>query len=332
MHPPQPVRRESASVSWPRHAALAAAIVLALLPPLLFSDYIVFRFTSALVWSIAILGLVILCGTSGQFSFAHAAFFGIGGYVAAMMANHTGLSPYAALPVAVLVSFAVGWAVGLVAGGQGLWNQALITYALAIAFPQLLRWRLLEPVTGGAGGLYLPVLEAPAVSGLTADRWWYLLTLLLLAIGMLLARNLLAGRPGRGLQAVRDHELAAAAQGIDVRRYRAAACGIAAAYAGLAGCLSALQLNYVGPGTYSFWLSVQFLVGLVIGGMGSIAGVLLGGLFLQFFPDAVAAVGRTLSLLLYGVLLIAAIVLMPNGVTGALRRLWLIGSARRARP
>ena len=214
----------------------------------------------------------------------------------------------------------------------GLWNQALITYALAIAFPQLLRWRLLEPVTGGAGGLYLPVLEAPAMLGLSADRWWYLLTLALLGVGMLLARNLLAGRSGRGLQAVRDHELAAATQGIDIRRYRATAFGIAASYAGLAGCLSALLLNYVGPGTYTFWLSVQFVIGLVIGGMGSITGVVLGGLFLQFFPDLIAAVGKNLSLLLYGVLLIAAIVSMPNGIAGALHRLWLIGSARRARP
>ena len=118
MHPQQPTRRDSTSVTWPRRAAFATAIVLALLPPVLFSDYIVFRFTSALVWSIAILGLVILCGTSGQFSLAHAAFYGVGGYVAAVMANQTGLPPYAALPVAVVVSFAVGWAVGLVAGGQ----------------------------------------------------------------------------------------------------------------------------------------------------------------------------------------------------------------------
>jgi branched-chain amino acid transport system permease protein len=121
--------------------------------------------------------------------------------------------------------------------------------------------------------------------------------------------------------AARDDELAAWGQGIDVAHVRAVASGLASAYLALAGGLGALQIGFVGPTGYSFALSVQMLFGLVVGGMNSVAGAIMGGLFLQFFPDVVAGLGKGLSNLLYAVLLVAAIVIMPNGIAGALSRL-----------
>ncbi|MDP1837924.1 MAG: branched-chain amino acid ABC transporter permease, partial [Reyranella sp.] len=126
---------------------------------------------------------------------------------------------------------------------------------------------------------------------------------------------------GRAMRAARDHDLAASAQGIDVVQVRAVASGMAGAYVALGGCLSAFQFGFVGPTSYNFALSVQMLFGLVIGGMQSLPGAILGGLFLQFFPDVTAGLGRGFSALLYAVLLILAIVAMPNGVAGALSRL-----------
>ncbi len=289
-----------------------------------FPDFVVFRFTQAVIWSIALMGLVILCGISGQFSFAQSALFGIGGYGAAILTAQTPLSPYAGLALALFLGFVSGYGVGLVAGRHNLWTQALITYAFAIAFPQFLRWRPIEQWTGGVQGLYLD-FPTPPTSLLSNDRWAFLMALAILAAGTWLAHNLIHSRSGRALRASRDHDLAAAAQGIRVPQARATASGIAGAYLAVAGCLSAWQFGFVGPTSYNFALSVQMLFGLVIGGMHSLGGAILGGLFLQFFPDVTAGLGKGFSALLYGVLLIAAMVAMPTGVAGALARLaaWL---------
>lgn len=286
----------------------------------LFPDFIVFRFTQATVWAIGLVGLVLLCGVSGQFSFAQAGLYGMGAYSAAILANHTSLSLYWALVVAPIVGYAAGYGLGRVAGGHSLWTQALMSYALAIAFPQLLRWRPIEGWTGGVQGLYLDLPEAPA--GLMSnDRWCFFLALAVLGPGLWLAANVIASRSGRALMAARDHDLAAFAQGVNVVHVRAVASGLAGSYLALAGCLSAFLFGYVGPTAYDFSLSVQMLFGLVIGGMNSLAGALIGGLFLEFFPSLVASLGKGLSSLLYAVLLIAAIVAMPTGIAGALQRL-----------
>jgi branched-chain amino acid transport system permease protein len=244
----------------------------------------------------------------------------MGGYSAALIASHTDLPVLCALLVAPVVGYGAGYGLGRVAGRHDLWTQALIGYALAIAFPQLLRWRVIEHWTGGVSGLYLDLPAAP-FAFLSDDRWLFLLSLGLLGAGAWLAANIIASRSGRALLAVRDDALAAAAQGIDIGAARAIATGLAGGYLALAGCLSAMQFGYVGPVAYNFGLSVQMLFGLVVGGMNSLAGAIIGGLVLEFLPGIVAGLGKGLSALLYAVLMIAAIVAMPSGIAGALRRL-----------
>lgn len=282
-----------------------------------FPDFVVFRFAQATIWAIALLGLVMLCGVSGQFSFAQAALFGMGGYAAALIASHTSLPSYVALALAPLVGFAAGYGLGHVASGHSLWTQALIGYALAIAFPQLLRWRVIERWTGGVQGLSVDSLISP-LGALSNDRWAFFLSLSLLAASAWTASNLVASRSGRALMAARDHDLAAAAQGINVVHLRSAASGVAGAYIALAGCLSALQFGFVGPTAYNFSLSVQMLFGVIVGGMYSIPGAIIGGLVLEFLPGVVAGWGKGLSALLYAALMIVAIVAMPRGIAGAI--------------
>ena len=285
-----------------------------------FPDFIVFRFTQAVIWMIALLGLVLLCGISGQFSFAQAALFGMGGYAAGMLAAHSSLPAYAAFVVAPLVGYAAGYGLGRVASAYSVWTQALVSYALAIAFPQLLRWPPIADWTGGVHGLYLDAPLAPW--GLTSgDRWMFLLALTILALGVAVAANVIDSRSGRALMAARDDDLAAAAQGIPVVHVRSVASGLAGSYLALAGCLSAFQFGFVGPTAYNITLSIQMLFGLVVGGMYSPAGAIVGGLFLQFFPDVVAGLGKGLSGLLYALLLIGAMVAMPKGIAGVLKRM-----------
>lgn len=285
-----------------------------------FPDYKVFQFTQAAIWAIALLGLVVLCGIGGQFSFAQAAFYGMGGYSAAILGAHTPLSPYWSLLLAPLVGYGAGYGLGRVASRHSLWTQALIGYALAIAFPQLLRWRLIEHWTGGVQGLYLDP-PVPPLEALSNDRWMFLLALLVLAAGMALVANLMDSRSGRALQAAREHDLAAEAQGIQVVHVKSMASALAGAFIAMAGCLSAFQFGFVGPTAYNFQLSMQMLFGVVVGGMYSLAGPIIGGIFLEFFPAVTASLGKGLSALLYAVLLIGAIVAMPDGVAGTLNRL-----------
>jgi len=285
-----------------------------------FPDFVVFRFAEAVVWSIALLGLVVLCGVSGQFSFAQAALYGMGSYSAALLANNTGLPAYCGLLAAPLVGYGAGYALGRIASGHSIWTQALVSYALAVAFPQLLRWRVIEQWTGGVQGLYLDQPAAP-FPFISADRWNFLLALCVLAAALFLVSNIVASRSGQALMAARDHDLAAAAQGINVVHTRSVASGIAGGLFAMAGCLSAFQFGFVGPTSYNFQLSMQMLFGVVVGGMYSVAGAVVGGVFLELFPDVVARLGKGLSSLLYAVLLIAAIVAMPEGVVGALKRL-----------
>jgi branched-chain amino acid transport system permease protein len=286
-----------------------------------FPDFIVFRFAQATIWAIALLGLVILCGISGQFSFAQAALYGMGGYTAAIVGVQLGaMSGYMALLVAPLIGFAVGYGLGRVASMHSIWTQALMTYSLAIAFPQLLRWRPIENWTGGVQGLYVDP-PPPPLEALSQDRWMFFIALGLLAAGLALAHNVIASRSGRALIAARDDELAAAAQGIVIVHVRSVASGLAGAYLAIAGCLAAFQLGFVGPTSYNFALSVQMLFGLVVGGMNVPAGAIVGGILLEFLPDIVAPLGKGLSALLNAVVLIAAIVAMPNGIAGASQRL-----------
>lgn len=294
----------------------------AALLPFTIPDFLVFRFTLALIWSIAILGMVVLAGISGQISFGHAAFYGVGGYMAAIVSTKAGLPIYWALPAAALLCFIFGYGFGRIAARLGLWYVALATFGLAIAFPQWLKSSYLAPITGGVQGYYLDLQGAPSFLPFSADEWWYLLSLTILLLGMALTSNLIASRTGRAMKAARDHDLAAVANGVHVAHMRALGFAWSAAYVGVAGCLAAIQLNYVAPGTYTFWLSVQLLIGLVIGGINTVAGAIIGGLFLQFFPDLTAAIGKRLSLPLFGVLLIVAIALMPNGLAGLPALVW----------
>jgi branched-chain amino acid transport system permease protein len=285
-----------------------------------FPDFVVFRFSEAIVWAIALLGLVILCGISGQFSFAQAALYGMGGYTAALVANHTGLSVHWAMLLAPLVGYGAGYGLGRIASGHGIWTQALISYAFAIAFPQLLRWRPIEDFTGGVQGLYLDAPTAP-FGLLSNDRWCFMLALGSLAAAAWMTTNVTSGRSGRALAAARDHDLAAAAQGIDVVAVRSIASGLAGACIALAGCLSAFMFGFVGPTSYNLALSLQMLFGLVVGGMNSMVGAILGGMILEFLPGWVAGLGKGLSALLFAGLMVAAIVAMPTGIAGALARL-----------
>jgi branched-chain amino acid transport system permease protein len=201
---------------------------------------------------------------------------------------------------------------------------ALATFALALAVPQTLKSSYLAPWTGGVQGLYLDRPGAPLGLPLDQDQWWYFVTLGILSLALWMPRNLVAGRTGRAIRAMRDHPIAAEAAGIAVARYTALTFAIGAAYAGVAGALAALLLDFIAPESFTYWLSILLLVGAVFGGMTSVWGALAGGLFLQFWPDVAATVSRDLTQPVFGAILLLSMRFMPDGVAG------LSSSARRS--
>lgn len=321
--PPAP-----AVVDWRGSGALAALAVAACVFPFLAGGFLVFQITQLLIFAIAILGLNLLTGASGQFSLGHGAFFAAGAYVTAILIAQGGV-PY---PLAVAGAGLACFGLGLVFGFPALKLEgiylALATFALAVATPQILKLSLLEHWTGGVSGIVLDKPEAPAGVPLDADQWLYFVTLVTGGVLYALVRNMLAGSTGRAFRAVKDNPLAAASMGVPVTRMKVLAFGYSALITGIAGGLSALVVQFVAPDSFQVWLSISLLVGLVIGGVGWLPGALVGAAFITFVPGIAEEVSQGLQGVVYGLFLIAAVYLAPRGAGGVAAALARLVSRR----
>ncbi len=305
----------------------ALLLVVLLVLPFLVKNYRVFQFNLVLVYAIAILGLNILTGFNGQFSLGHGAFYAFGAYTAAVLIDKLGVPYWATLPVAFALCFGFGFLVGFPALRLAGHFLALATFALALAVPQLLKYKKIEGITGGVQGIVLSKPEPPFTfrfldQPFSADRWLYFFTLMVAALMFLLAWNLLRGRMGRAMIAVRDHPIAASAMGINLTMVKSLTFGVSAGITGLAGALGAIVVAFVSPDSFTVNLSIFLLVGVVVGGLASIPGALFGGIFIQFVPNIAEEISKSAPAAIYGLLLIAFMYLLPMGVMGGVHKLW----------
>jgi branched-chain amino acid transport system permease protein len=291
-------------------------LLVAFVPTILLSDYHLFQLTMVVVYAIAILGLAILTGFNGQISLGHGAFYAIGAYVTAVLMYQYGVPYWATLPVSAIVCAAVGFLIGLPALRLGGLYLALTTFALAVAVPQLLKHNAVEPWTGGVQGLVIDKPDPPFGLDLSPDQWLYLFTLFLGGLLFLLAWNVVRGRIGRAMMAIRDHALAAEAMGIDIALLKTRTFAVSALYTGVAGSLGAIVVQFVAPDSFGIFVSIYFFVGLVVGGVSSIGGAIFGGLFIEFVPNLAEKVSKAAPGAVYGVILIAVMFLMPAGAAG----------------
>ena len=299
----------------------ALLVVALLVTPFLLKNYRVFQLNLVLVYAVAILGLNILTGFNGQFSLGHGAFYAFGAYTAAILMSKYGVPYWATLPAAFVFCFVFGFLVGFPA-------LRLAGHFLALAVPQLLKYKKIEGFTGGVQGIVLSKPEPPFSFSfldqpLSPDRWLYFFTLFVTALMFLLAWNLLRGRVGRALVAIRDHPIAATAMGINLPMFKSLTFGTSAGFTGLAGALGAIVVAFVSPDSFTVQLSVFLLVGLVVGGLASIPGAIFGGIFIQYVPNIADSLSKSAPAAIYGVLLIALMYLLPTGVMGGLHRLWV---------
>jgi branched-chain amino acid transport system permease protein len=296
----------------------AVALVMGLIGlPLLTNDYSQYVVNTILIYSLVTVGFNILLGYVGQLAFSNATFFGAGAYAMAIGMSRYGL-PF---PAAILLSVVVG---GLVGGLVGLPALRVRRYALAIvtlAIGELLRWGYIHTpwLTAGSSGLEVPDISILGFA-VVEEKHKYFLFLALTAVTFWILRNIMRSRLGRGFVATRDNELATAALGLSPSHYKVAAFALSGAVVGLAGGMFAVLLGRVEPA--SFDLS-QLLLGfsmVVVGGLGSLLGSVLGAVLLTALPELLRNIPG-LEEIAFSVLLIGCLLFLPQGLAGLVRRL-----------
>jgi branched-chain amino acid transport system permease protein len=337
---------------------LAGAVVISLLPRFM-GEFRLQQFTFVAIYFVALLGLNILTGYNGQISLGHGAFMGIGAYVAAMlMLGETnlegltlqdapdwlplgdGMRPVFTLPFAGLVTGVIGLLFGIPALRLAGVSLALATFAVAVSLPTVAK--RFDEVTGGGGGLVLPLPSTPFGWDISTRHWLYYEAWVTAGILFLGAWLLVRGRVGRAWRSIRDGEIAAASSGVSPALYKTLAFGVSSAYAGVAGALLAIEVSYVNPDTFPLSLSILLLASVVIGGLGSLTGVIFGALVLQFLPIysqdppfGTFELSTQAPSVVFGAMLIAIMLLIPGGVAGLIRRigaLLQLGLGRRPPP
>jgi branched-chain amino acid transport system permease protein len=306
---------DSRTRRWIAIGVVAAIAVCAIAFPFLISSYALYQFNVALVLAVGVLGLNLLTGYAGQISLGHNAFFAFGAYTFAILWSH-GVNYVVALVPAFAVAMVVGFVIGLPALRlKGLY-LAIVTVGLAITTEPLIN--RLTPLTGGPQGLIVIQPAPPDWTGLTTGQWLWLITAAIAVAVFVMARNLVRGRVGRALIAIRENEVAGLTMGVDVAAYKTGIFALSGGLAGLAGALYALVVGFVGPGSFTLIFSIFLLVAMVIGGLGTVMGALVGATVIEFLPTWASGINQSLSSIIYAAALILLMMVARGGLIGLL--------------
>ena len=300
----------------------ALLAVLALAAPWFLTAFYIGELALVFIWAIAGIGLMLLVGYTGLVSLGHAAFLAIGAYSHTVFLSY-GVPFLLSVPLAVLVAAFVGALVGIPA----LRMTGIYLAVATLAFERIVAYGVehWDAVTGGLRGRRVPQPEFFGVP-LIDDRVFYYVCLGVLAAGLLAAANLLRSATGRAFVAVRDSEISAESMGVNLARAKTTAFAVSAGFTGLAGALLAHKIGYLSPDAFTVQTSIQLLLLVVVGGLGSLHGVVFGALFVGFLPQAIAlardvlpgSVGQIpgLELGVFGAILVLFLIFEPLGIYG----------------
>jgi branched-chain amino acid transport system permease protein len=319
-------------------ALLALAVLVVAFLPRFIAQFRVEQLTYVAIYFIALTGLNILTGYNGQISLAQGAFMAVGAYTAALLTLGRpgleeatrlnapgflplgdGMSPVYTIPLAGLVAGLIGLVFGLPALRLAEVSLALATFGVAVSLPLLAK--RFESVTGGGGGLSLPLPKTPFGLDISTGHWLYYEAWGSAGVLLLVAWALVRGRVGRAWRALRDADVAAVSSGVRPATYKTLAFGVSSFYAGVAGALFAIQVAYVNPGTFPIMLSILLLASCVAAGLGSLSGLLFGALLMEFLPIYAQDISRQAPAVAFGAVLIFCMYALPGGVSGLLHRL-----------
>lgn len=326
--------QEAGRVETWRIVAILVVVAIGVALAWLVSGYHLFQLTMTLSYACAVLGLTVLTGINGQISLGHGAFYAVGAYATAILMANYNWPYWATVPIAAIAAAIVGFLVGFPALRLSGLYLALTTLALAVAAPQILKVNALSELTGGVQGLTTDKASAPFGWGVDPDQWIYLFSLGVTCVVFLVGWNLTRGRIGRAMMAIRDQPLAAESMGINLAAVKTRTFAFSAGFTGIAGALTTIAVQFVAPDSFNSFISIWFFVGLVVGGVNSIPGALIGGAFIEFIPNVANDISKAAPGAIYGLILIAFMFLMPVGVAGAFRIGFrrLAGLRRRAAP
>jgi branched-chain amino acid transport system permease protein len=319
-----------------KQAALLAVAILAIVLPFGLDAFQLSTATFVLIAAIGALGLNLLTGYTGQISLGHAFFLAVGAYTAAVLGGNDHLTAAIWLPAAGVIAALCGALVGPTALRlRGLY-LAIVTIGLVFIGQHV--WFNVPAISGGPGGRSFPAVTfgsfdfSPGhqltVGGLVIDHngLYYYLALIILAAATLFVWNVVRGRPGRAMQAVRDREIAAAIMGVNLARTKMSAFVISSFLAGISGALYASYLSFATPGQWNLLLSIQYVAAIIVGGVGTVWGALLGSIVIFALPSVLqSAIPQSssgglpiddITSIAYGVLIIVFFVLEPRGVVG----------------
>lgn len=294
--------------------ALLLIVVLLAVPYMGFSDFILRIIVTSLIYSIASMGNMVIVGYCGLLTCGHGAFYGLGAYVSALLAVKLGFSFPLCFLCAILGSMIFGFLIALPCLRVDVDFLSLITIAFAQIFNAVVKnW---TPVTGGARGVVaIPVPKMFGISFAT-QKSYYLLVIVITIVVYILLKNLMNSSVGRAMMAVRDDEIGARAMGINVNKYKIIAFVVGSTVAGIGGSLIAHYLRYIGPTSFTLDVSLLFMQMIILGGLGSLEGAILGSFFFTIMPE----VFRPLAVYRMGIgglVMLIVILLRPQGLLGS---------------
>jgi len=326
--------------------ALIGLAVLLVLPQVLPSElnWMVLLLNRALIFAIMAIGLNLLTGFAGQISIGHAAFMAVGAFTSYGLGKFVGIPFWGALPVAGLVAGLVGYGLGFPALRLSGHYLAIATLGFGVAVPQVLN--IWESLTGGWTGVKPP---APYLMGISfrEDRPYYYLILIALFLMAGMAVNVVKSRTGRSFIALRDSEVAAQAMGISLTKYKTIAFALSAFYAGIGGSLYAHLINYISPHDFGLGMSMELFTVIVLGGLASVNGSIVGAVFMTFLPKLTERVSialqrsgafdqspflsnvfKNFNQVLTGIILILVVLYLPLGLVDLWRKLRVAVAAK----
>ncbi|TDN87793.1 branched-chain amino acid ABC transporter permease [Microbacterium sp. BK668] len=303
---------------WVRWVGILLIVALAIVLPLILPEFANTTIARIGVFAVAVLGLNVVMGYTGQVSLGQIFFLGLGAYVTAYGVQQD-WNIALVFVLACLIPAVAGLLVALAAARLGGLAIAMVTIALPIVGVPLAK--RLSDVTGGSQGVSARFSDAPEWTGLYDDQWQLYIVLLIGGIAFLLTRNLVRGKYGRAFAIVKGNEAVAASMGISPYRYKVLAFTVASLLGGVSGFLYMVVIQYTSPETLSFGHSITLVASMVIGGAGSILGSLLGGAYYVLTPQLTNLIDPGLTAVLQGAILLLVLFVLPGGLV-SLPRLW----------
>ncbi len=307
------IRRSTPAISIWWWVMIAAAAFVPVFAP---NNYFIAIANLVLINSVVAISLTLLLGTTGQLSLGHAAFYALGAYTSANLNSHFALPLYLTIPIAVCVVSVLGWGVARLFMRLSGYYLAVATLGVGLLLGIVLRNEI--GLSGGPDGM--PVTGLEWFGTPLSERAWYWLFLSVLALVIFAANNLLRSPAGRALRALHDAEVTAMTCGVDVEKYKVKVFVLSCGLTGLMGALYAHYAAFITPAATSLVRSIEYVMMVVVGGIGSIAGAVVGAGIVTLLPQALAGFEK-FEILLVGCVLLVSILFLPKGLVPELARL-----------